>query len=315
MNEVQDRAADQAIHERLQEAFRKHLFVAATVEPNLAGALQETMQHPGSLFRAEIAFRIATVCGLPAASAERLAIALEYFHTASLLFDDLPCMDDAMYRRGALCVHQLYGEGTAILSALALINRAYALVWKVMGGATPENARAASEYLERYLGLSGILDGQSRDIHYGTSKVDSHTSQQIALEKTASLIRLPLVLPAILGGAPVEQRHLLHRLASFWGLGYQALDDLKDVLKGSQEIGKTTRRDELLHRPNVALELGTEQAIARHHRLSDIARRIILRLIALNPGLSFLAEVSARFDAETRATLEETQIVACCFSS
>ena len=303
------------LHERLREAYRTHLPIPPTVEHHLAAALLDTLQHQGSLFRAELAYRVAAAYGLPAVEGEQLAVALEYFHTASLLFDDLPSMDNALYRRGALCVHQLYGEGTAILSALALINRAYALMWKVMQAGDPHYVRAAAEYLERYLGLSGILDGQSRDLHFGITSADPHTSQHIALEKTASLIRLPLVLPAILGGAPEQQRHLLHRLAKFWGLGYQALDDLKDVLTGPQEIGKTTRRDELLHRPNVALELGTEQAIVRHRRLSDIAKRLIKRLGALNPQLSFLEEISARFDAETRATLEKSQGIPCCSSS
>ena len=315
MKEVEHTPTDQALRGRLHEAFRKQLPVPVTVESSLAGALLATLQHPGSLFRAELTFGIAAVYGLPAIDGERLAIALEYFHTASLIFDDLPSMDDATYRRGAICLHQLYGEGTAILAALALINRAYALSWQVMQAADPVNGRAAAEYLERYLGLCGILDGQSRDLHFGTKGADLYTSQQIALEKTASLIRLPMVLPAILGGAPAEQRHLLHRLAKFWGLSYQALDDLKDVLKGPQETGKTTRRDELLHRPNVALELGTEQAIARQRHLSGIARRLITRLERLNPELGLLQEVSARFDAETDATLEECPGIACCSSS
>lgn len=315
MNTSKYSTSQQAIYERLLHAFQEQLPLPSTMEANLGAALRETMRHPGSLFRAELTFRIATVYGLPIIEGERLAIALEYFHTASLLFDDLPSMDDAIYRRGALCIHQLYGEGTAILSALALINRAYALAWKVMQSATREIAGSASEYMERYLGLGGILDGQSRDLHFGASGAGSQTSQQIALEKTASLIRLPLVLPAILGSAPSQERRLLHRLAEFWGLGYQALDDLKDVLKESQETGKTTRRDEVLQRPNVALELGTAQAIARHERLSRISRRVIARLVALNPELAFLHEVSARFEAESRATLEETQAIACCFSS
>ena len=315
MSETEDIAPFGSTETRLQRAFREHMSVQQGVEPNLRGALIETLSRPGSLFRAELAFGIATVYGLPSTSAEQLAIALEYFHTASLLFDDLPSMDDAIDRRGSVCIHHLYGEGTTILAALALINRAYALVWKVMQTARPQHAAEASAYLERYLGLSGILDGQSRDIHFGVTAASAGASQQIALEKTASLIRLPLVLPAILGGAPQVQRHLLHRLAQFWGLGYQAFDDLKDVLKESSETGKTTRRDELLHRPNVALELGTPEAIARHHRLSAIAKKHIRRLQQLNPQLSLLTEVSDRFDAETRTTLAPTESNECCFSS
>ena len=315
MIEIQEWAQRQAMTARLQLAFEEQLPIPAGVEPNLAAALRETLQRPGSLFRAELASQVAGVYGLSAFHGEQLAIALEYFHTASLIFDDLPSMDDAVYRRGAVCIHRLYGEGTAILCALALINRAYSLLWKAMGATSPSNASVAADTLERYLGLSGILDGQSRDIHFGVSGIAPQKPQQIALEKTVSLIRLPLVLPAILGGAPTEERHLLHRLAKFWGLGYQALDDLKDVLKEPGETGKTTGRDELLHRPNVALELGTEQTIARLHRLASIADRHIERLTLFKSELKLLQDISAKFEAETREILQNVEGTACCFSS
>ena len=304
-----------AVRARLQAAFQEQLPIPADVEANLGSALRSTLEHPGSLFRAELAFQLARAYGLDASRGEHLAIALEYFHTASLVFDDLPSMDDATYRRGAVCVHRLYGEGTAILSALALINRAYALAWKAFEETTPANGRLAADYLERYLGLSGILTGQSRDIHFGRTYTSTQKAQQVALGKTVSLIRLPLVLPAILGGAPAEQRHLLHHLASFWGLGYQALDDLKDVLKLQAETGKTTGRDALLHRPNVAIELGAEKTVIRLRRLSEIAHRLIERLMHLKPELALLEAVGQRFDYETRAVIERTQGAACYFSS
>ena len=315
MKEARARAESYETTARLRLAFGEKLPIPSGVETNLGAALRATLQHPGSLFRAELAFGIANVYGLGADHGEHLAIALEYFHTASLIFDDLPSMDDALYRRGAPCIHRLYGEGTAILSALALINRAYALAWRSLDGVSPANARLAADYLERHLGLSGILNGQSRDIHFGRQHAPSPTSQQIALEKTVSLIRLPLVLPAMLGGAPAQQRHLLHRLASFWGLGYQALDDLKDVLKLQAETGKTSGRDALLQRPNVALELGVEKTVARLRRLAGIAHHLSERLTHLNPGLSLLQAVGTRFDGETQTVIERAEGAACCFSS
>ena len=155
---------------RLRQAYRDHLPLPDGAEPHLAGALRETLRRPGNLVRAELAFQVARVYGIEEAGAEQLSVALEYFHTASLLFDDLPSMDDATHRRGAVCIHHLFGEGTAVLSALALINRAYALAWAAMGDRPAANRQAAAQHLERYLGLNGILDGQSRDIHYGARR-------------------------------------------------------------------------------------------------------------------------------------------------
>jgi len=61
--------------------------------------------------------------GAPIARALDVACAMEMVHAASLVLDDLPSMDDAQLRRGVPCAHQVYGEGAAILAALALINR------------------------------------------------------------------------------------------------------------------------------------------------------------------------------------------------
>ena len=69
-------------------------------ESHLAGAARIRSEHPGSMVRAELAFRVACSLGARRGRAENLAIAIEYFHTASLLFDDLPSMDDARLRRG-----------------------------------------------------------------------------------------------------------------------------------------------------------------------------------------------------------------------
>ena len=51
-------------------------------------------------------------------------------------------MDNAMERRGVPCVHFEFGEAAAILAALALINRAYALSWRAVSSALPNVNRA-----------------------------------------------------------------------------------------------------------------------------------------------------------------------------
>lgn len=74
-------------------------------------------------------------------------------------------MDDAKIRRGVRCTHVVYGESTAILAALGLINRAYGLIWKSSGGLDATVQTRAVEYLERQLGVAELLNGQSQDLH------------------------------------------------------------------------------------------------------------------------------------------------------
>jgi geranylgeranyl pyrophosphate synthase len=250
------------------------------------------------MVRAELAYRVACSFGVSEDRSEKLAIAIEYFHTASLLFDDLPSMDDADVRRGVPCAHKAYGEGAAILAALALINRAYGLIWKAVAGLAPEVQATVLGYLERHLGITGLLNGQSRDLHYSRLPHHLREPQSIAMGKTVSLIRLALVLPALLGQAAPGEIRLLERLAIFWGLSYQTLDDLKDVLAIGEAHGKTAARDAWLDRPNLALTIGIQESFDRIERLMNLASRAISRLTARRPRLAFLQEVRVQFKRE-----------------
>ena len=291
---------------RLTSAFQKSFIIPVDTERHLAEALAETLQRPGNFIRAELAYSVARACRLKEENAQGLAIAMEYFHTASLLFDDLPSMDNATHRRGALCVHHLYGEGATILAALGLVNRAYALLWRAVVTAPAAGQVSALAYVEKYLGLGGLLNGQSQDIHYSQLVLSQRVPQQIAMGKTVSLIRLSLALPAIVGGADSREIRLLDRLAIVWGLAYQALDDLKDILRGNDQAGKTTARDSLLDRPNLALTLGRESTEYRLRRFVQLGNNIVRRLQRLNASLSCLSVIGERFQIEIRDMSKET---------
>ncbi len=300
-------ASHAAMRSRLRHAFHAGLIPPHGTEPHLAGALHHTLQHPGSMVRAELAFHVACSMGLSEDRSENLAIAIEYFHTASLLFDDLPAMDDARSRRGMPCAHHVYGEGAAILAALALVNRAYSLIWKSVSGLPVEAQAAALTYLERNLGIAGLLNGQSQDLHYTVLSPRLRDPQSIAMGKTVSLIRLALVLPAIAAQALQVEIHLLDRLAVFWGLSYQTIDDLKDVLYSGDTHGKTAARDAFLDRPNLALVIGVPESFERVGRLMNLAGRATARLIQRRPPLAFLRQVRVQFNKEI-ATLSEARL-------
>ena len=282
----------------LADAFSAGIHSQPTIDPHLEEALRHVLDHPGSLIRPRMIYLVATAYGLEAASALDLAIALEYFHTASLIFDDLPCMDNALERRGASCVHFKFGEAEAILVALALINRAYALCWRAVSGTSRECQTRALAYIEQHLGVNGLLNGQSMDLHYATLPQDHETTERIARGKTVSLIQLTLVLPAMLGGATTRELQLLERIALYWGLAYQMTDDLKDVLDSKAEAGKTVARDLLLNRPNAASAMGIPSAVERLTRFIELGDRTLARLVQARLGLSFLEKLRSSLEEE-----------------
>jgi geranylgeranyl diphosphate synthase type II len=280
------------------DAFSASLPLPPALDPHFEEALRHVLDNPGSLVRPRMVFQMALAYGLDAAPAQDLAIALEYFHTASLLFDDLPCMDNASERRGVPCVHLAFGEAGAILAALALINRAYALIWRAASSSAANRQSQALAYIEKCLGMDGLLNGQSLDLHYAMLPHSRETTESIARGKTVSLIRLTLVLPAMLGGASAREIQLLERIALYWGLSYQIVDDLKDVLQSAAEAGKTVAHDVLLDRPNIASAIGVEGAIERLNRFLHLGDCTLDSLLVSKPALSFLGKLRNDLQAE-----------------
>jgi geranylgeranyl pyrophosphate synthase len=289
---------DPMTEDRLRIALAGSMPLPAATERHLRDSLLHALHAPGRLARPRILLQVSSAYGQPDQAGEDLAVAIEYFHTASLLFDDLPCMDDASHRRGAPCLHVAFGDATTILAALALVNRAYALLWQAIAESPRDLQRQTLAYVEQRLGIDGLLNGQSMDIHYASLPHDRITSEAIALGKTVSLIRLALVLPAILGGAPAAELILLERISLFWGLSYQILDDLKDVLHTSETTGKTEARDAALDRPNIALILGVPAAINRLNRLIHIGNLALQRILQARPALGFLTNLRSDLQRE-----------------
>lgn len=273
---------------RLAQALRDNAPQTARDLPDLRAAVRQAVASPGKLLRARLAYAAARSHGLPAHASEHLACAIEYFHTASLLFDDLPCMDDATLRRGLPCAHRVHGEATTILAALALINRAHTLLGFAFAAQSAAIRIAAQCCVEDCLGLAGLAGGQERDLRFHRAAQTAREVSSIALAKTGALFRLTLVLPALAGRLADEELRILKALAIYAGLLFQAEDDLRDVLGSEAELGKNARRDRVLARPNLALVLGVAPTRARLLRLSDQIGAAVERLLSKGPQWSYL---------------------------
>lgn len=245
------------------DGFQRLLPAPVDLEPGLRAVVRDLLDHPGSLARAQLAFGVLADLGASRGEARALAVAVEYLHTASLVFDDLPSMDDGRERRGRPCPHRVHGEAPAILGALALINRAYGLLWGVLGGLPPERSRRAAVLVEECLGAAGVLDGQARDLRFHPRRSGGRAVLKVAAGKTVPLVRMSLVLPALVGGADDDTLSRLEAVAAAWGFAYQVLDDFKDLLASREETGKSPARDRALGRPNLPAAVGFRAAMER----------------------------------------------------
>lgn len=267
-----------AAHAALANCYTHGLGPLARVEPRLEAALKDVLARPGSLVRAVVAYLVGIEMGMLDEVARTVACGMEYLHTASLLFDDLPAMDDARLRRGAACLHVTHGESVTMLAALALVNRGYAMLWQGISTAATPRREQAGRWVEARLGPAGVIGGQALDLSGWRDKQCAADVSEVAARKTGELLRLTLVLPAIIGRGTRREIKLLDRLALLRGLAYQTADDLKDVLATSDSHGKTGGRDEELGRPNMVAAEGLSAASARFHQLQAMGDRVAAAL-------------------------------------
>jgi geranylgeranyl pyrophosphate synthase len=200
------------------------------------------------------------------------ACAIEMVHTASLVLDDLPAMDDATLRRGRPCTHEVFGEGTAILAAIALLNRAFAVLAGLRGvddavrnGLVRELAQAA--------GAGGLSSGQQLDL---TDRIACSSVRDVdAMNhlKTGVLFVAAARAGGLIGGAGPDAVDGLSRYALHFGRAFQTADDILDMVVSREDAGKDTGKD--ASRPSVATLAGIDEARRRIARDIEEARQAL----------------------------------------
>ncbi|KAK7316675.1 hypothetical protein RJT34_00310 [Clitoria ternatea] len=189
------------------------------------------------------------------------ACAIEMIHTMSLIHDDLPCMDNDDLRRGKPTNHKVFGEDVAVLAGDALLAFAFEHIAVSTSGVSSARIVRAIGELARSIGAEGLVAGQVVDINSeGLSDVGLERLEFIHLHKTAALLEGAVVLGAILGGGSDDEVEKLRKFARCIGLLFQVVDDILDVTKSSQELGKTAGKDLVADKVTYPKLLGIEKS-------------------------------------------------------
>ena len=220
------------------------------------------------------------------------AAAIEMIHTYSLIHDDLPAMDDDDLRRGRPTCHIAFDEATAILAGDALLSEAFGIVMK--SECSAEIRGRLVELLSAYAGVDGMILGQTLDIAAERQPVsDIEALEEIHRHKTGKLLTLPLLCAAWLGDHP-QDIEALQQIGERIGLSFQIQDDILDVTRSRQELGKSTS-DEKNHKSTYVSLLGIEASQALADRYYEEAMQQIKGLHANTQELlSFLKELKDR---------------------
>lgn len=175
-------------------------------------------------------------------SSLRVALAIEYIHTYSLVHDDLPALDNASLRRGHPTLHTIYDERTAILVGDGLNTDAFYLL--ATSALRDDVKIKLIKILSQNAGIEGMVLGQAIDLYFEKKELRLDEVKFLHIHKTAKLIATSIVMGAIIVGLSQKEQDSLYQFGLDLGLLFQIQDDIIDETQTTQEAGKTTNNDE-----------------------------------------------------------------------
>lgn len=229
----------------------------------LAAAMRASALSAGKRMRPLLLMLVARDLGCNSPALIDVACAVELVHAASLILDDLPCMDDASLRRGKPAIHVQFGEDVAILASVALLSRAFGILSQAQDITPITRARLVAA-LAQTVGDQGLVRGQYEDLH-GDMHGNTRSPEQIAVTnelKTGLLLGVAVDMAAIICHADDAVARQLRAFALAAGQAFQIKDDLLDGPGNDSAVtGKDTGKD--IGKATLINTLGQEEARRR----------------------------------------------------
>jgi len=201
-----------------------------SVIPALADHLIEA---GGKRLRPLLTISAARLIARDGESAVRLAAAVEFVHTATLLHDDV--VDASQLRRGKVAAHLIWGAPSSVLVGDFLLARAFELMIETGDLRALEIIARASRI---------IAEGEVLQL---TRAHDLNLTQATYLEiitaKTAELFAAATEAGAVCGGADAAEAAALRAYGLNFGLAFQLADDALDYAGSAETLGKNAGDD------------------------------------------------------------------------
>ena len=269
-------------------------------------ALRYAVFPGGKRLRPLLTILGARLGGASDAQSLTLACAVEFIHTSSLVLDDLPSMDDADERRGRPALHLVYGEGLALLTAIALLNQSYALFAATASDAG-QAARLPALIREAAgcIGHAGMTAGQAAELAL-SGETDGRSAPASRDLKTTGLMRLMMVAGAVVSGAPESEVGALAAFGEALGRAYQIYDDMADTLGDREATGKSAGQDLRHLRPTVVEGLSYEEVCRLAAGVLE-SGKAALAPFGDRPGAWLLREAADHIFAALRASYTPTE--------
>ena len=207
---------------QIEAALDQYLPVATTPgAEELNTAVRYAVFSGGKRMRPVLALAASSLIGGDVMHALRIGAAMEFLHTASLILDDLPSMDNSPERRGRPSTHVRFSEGVSVLAAMALLNQTYALL------ADCPNGRRLVQLACECIGHRGMVAGQTIDLVQSPGeRIEIRDEHYL---KTTALFRLAMLAPVLASHGGKEDCNALAEYGVCAGMAYQLVDDAHDL--------------------------------------------------------------------------------------
>jgi geranylgeranyl pyrophosphate synthase len=207
----------------------------------LREAIRYAVLSPGKRLRPLLVLEACQAAGGCVERALVPAAAVELVHAFSLVHDDLPAMDDDDLRRGRPTLHRHTSEPMALLAGDAMLGLALELVLRRV---EPPQL-AARLALELATGSNDLVIGQVYDTVPDSIEAGSPLERLEAIHrhKTGALFRASCRMGGLAGGAGDRELTALTAYGEAIGHMFQVVDDLLDVTRTTEELGKTAGKD------------------------------------------------------------------------
>lgn len=209
----------------------------------LYAPLYRYSENAGKRHRPLICFAACLAVGGNPDCATTSAAAIEHFHSAALIHDDIA--DEAELRRGEPCLHLTEGLGLAINMgdlALSMVNG------PVVNDPLLDDATKVRVISELISMTCRTVEGQALDLGWardGRYDITPEDYLTMAIHKTAHYSgAVPLAVGAIVAGAPDEKVEALRSYGLDTGLAFQIQDDLLNLV-GTDEAKKKDFRSDI----------------------------------------------------------------------
>lgn len=213
-----------AVEIQMQKLVRQMSAGSRVVEPVAQHAAAYHLASGGQRIRAQLAIQAGLALKLCVADTVLIAAACELVHNASLVHDDL--QDRDLVRHGVDTVWSAYGDGVAVCAGDLLLSAAYCALANI---SRPQLLPALLPMIHSH--IADASTGQCADLTGDKSRTFSlQEYERLAALKSGALLALPVELALVVAGE-LQAIPLARRAAEYFAVGYQILDDLKDVQK------------------------------------------------------------------------------------